>query len=268
MILGMEPRRRALEVLCIADPAQKAAAARDLHQQVVAGAEPDTEAALSALQPLPGRPPRPLLVPAAQVPQRSPFTPEGRAALLHAVAHIEFNAVNLALDAAWRFAGMPADYYRDWLRVASEEALHFRLLREHLQSLGRDYGAFDAHDGLWAMTERTEGDITARMALVPRTLEARGLDATPPMQARLARAGDQRAVAILDVILRDEVGHVAIGNRWYRWLCARDSLDPLAHYALLAQRHGAPRLRPPFNRSARLAAGFSVAEIDALDALP
>ena len=268
MILGMEPRRRALEVLCIADPALKAAAARELHQQVLAGAEPDTEAELSAPKPLPGRPPRPLLVPASQVPQRSPFTPEGRAALLHAVAHIEFNAVNLALDAAWRFAGMPADYYRDWLRVASEEALHFTLLREHLQSLGRDYGDFDAHDGLWAMTERTEGDITARMALVPRTLEARGLDATPPMQARLARAGDQRAVEILDVILRDEVGHVAIGNRWYRWLCARDGLDPLAHYALLAQRHKAPRLRPPFNRSARLAAGFSVAEIDALDALP
>jgi len=118
MILGMEPRRRALEVLCIADPAQKAAAARDLYQQVLAGAEPDTEAELSASQPLPGRPPSPRLVPASQVPPRSPFTPEGRAALLHAVAHIEFNAINLALDAAWRFAGMPADYYRDWLRVA------------------------------------------------------------------------------------------------------------------------------------------------------
>ena len=268
MILGMEPRRRALEVLCIADPAQKAAAARELHQQVLAGAEPAAGVILSASQPLPGRPARPRLVPASRVAPRSPFTPEGRAALLHAVAHIEFNAINLALDAAWRFDGMPADYYRDWLRVAAEEALHFTLLREHLQGLGRDYGDFDAHDGLWAMTERTAGDITARMALVPRTLEARGLDATPPMQARLARAGDPRAVEILDVILRDEVGHVAIGNRWYRWLCARDGLDPLAHYGVLAQRHDAPRLRPPFNRAARLAAGFSTAELDALDALP
>jgi uncharacterized ferritin-like protein (DUF455 family) len=111
------------------------------------------------------------------------------------------------------------------------------------------------------MCERTAGDITARMALVPRTLEARGLDATPPMQARLKQAGDGRAVEILGVILRDEVGHVAIGNRWYRWLCARDGLDPVAHYALLAERHRAPPLRGPFNISARKAAGFTDDEI-------
>ncbi|MFY9512976.1 MAG: ferritin-like domain-containing protein, partial [Rubrivivax sp.] len=205
------------------------------------------------------------LVPPAQVPQRSPFTPEGRAALLHAVAHIEFNAINLALDAVWRFAAMPETFYRDWLRVASEEALHFTLLAEHLGTLGHAYGDFDAHDGLWAMTEKTAGDIVARMALVPRTLEARGLDATPPMQARLKKAGDQRAVEILDIILRDEVGHVAIGNRWYRWLCERKGLDPEAHYAVLSERHGAPRLKPPFNHAARRAAGFSDAEIAALD---
>ncbi len=168
---------------------------------------------------------------------------------------------NLALDAVWRFAGMPVAFYRDWLRVASEEALHFTLLREHLVTLGHDYGAFDAHDGLWAMTQRTAHDLTARMALVPRTLEARGLDATPPMQAKLRRAGDLRAVEILEVILRDEIGHVAIGNRWYRWLCARDGLDPVAHYAELARRYEAPRLRPPFNHAARLAAGFTEAEI-------
>ena len=189
-----------------------------------------------------------------EVPRRSPFTPEGRAALLHAIAHIEFNAINLALDAAWRFAGMPRAYYLDWLRVAREEALHFRLLREHLRSLGHDYGDFDAHDGLWAMAEKTRDDVLARMALVPRTLEARGLDATPPMQAKLRRAGDARAVEILDIILRDEIGHVAIGNRWYRWLCARDGLDPRAHYArarraprrracAAVQPRGAPRRR-------------------------
>jgi len=197
---------------------------------------------------------------------RSPFTREGRAALLHAVAHIEFNAINLALDAAWRFAGLPPAYYRDWLRVASEEALHFTLLRGHLRTLAHDYGDFDAHDGLWAMAERTAGDAVARMALVPRTLEARGLDATPPMQARLQRAGDLRAVEILDVILRDEIGHVAIGNRWYRWLCARDGLDAEAHFARLVQRHAAPRLRAPFNLAARRAAGFSDAELAALQA--
>ncbi len=195
------------------------------------------------------------------VPRRSPATPEGRAALLHAITHIEFNAINLALDAVWRFAGMPVKYYVDWLGVASEEALHFTLLREHLVSLGFDYGSFEAHDGLWAMTQRTAHDITARMALVPRTLEARGLDATPPMQARLRQAGDERAAQILGVILRDEVGHVAIGNHWYRWLCERDGHEPVAHYAELAKRHHAPRLHPPFNFEARRAAGFTEAEL-------
>lgn len=209
---------------------------------------------------LPGRPPRPRLVPAKAVPTRSAFSVEGRAALLHAVTHIEFNAINLALDAVWRFPGLPVLYYRDWLQVAAEEALHFTLLREHLATLGCEYGAFDAHDGLWAMAERTAHDPVARMALVPRTLEARGLDAAPPMQAKLRQAGDLRAVAILDVILRDEIGHVAIGNRWYRWLCERDGLDPLALYPVLAKRYQAPRLRPPFNLGARLAAGFTAAE--------
>jgi uncharacterized ferritin-like protein (DUF455 family) len=207
-------------------------------------------------------------VPPAEVPRRSPFTPEGRAALLHAIAHIEFNAINLALDAAWRFGGMPLAYHLDWLRVASEEALHFTLLAAHLRSLGHDYGDFDAHDGLWTMVEKTRGDVLARMALVPRTLEARGLDATPPLQKKLARAGDARAVEILDIILRDEIGHVAIGNRWYRWLCARDGLEPHAHYRVLAARHGAPRLKPPFNLAARRAAGFDDDELAALSQPP
>ena len=215
---------------------------------------------------MPGRPDKPQLVPAKQVPSRSPFTLEGRAALLHAICHIEFNAINLALDAVWRFAGMPAAFYTDWLSVAAEEALHFQLLREHLQTLGCDYGDFDAHDGLWAMAQRTRHDVLARMALVPRTLEARGLDATPPMQARLRKAGDLRAVEILDIILRDEVGHVAIGNHWYAWLCRRDGLDPVALYPSLAQRYEAPRLRAPFNLSARRAAGFSEVELQALAA--
>ena len=224
----------------------------------------DSAEALAAPPNLPGRPALPRLVPADQVPRRSPFTLAGRAALLHAICHIEFNAINLALDAIWRYAGMPDAYYRDWLQVAGEEALHFSLLREHLQSLGHDYGDFDAHDGLWRMTAATASDITARMALVPRTLEARGLDATPPIQAKLRKAGDLRAVEILDIILRDEIGHVAIGNRWYRWLCARDGLDALALYPELVAKYMAPRLRPPFNLAARRAAGFSEAELDRL----
>ena len=254
---AMELRREALRILALRDPGAKAAAALTLD---LAGPL-DAHAVLEPAAPLPGRPDRPRLVPAARVPRRTPFTPEGRAALLHSIAHIEFNAINLALDAVWRFPGLPAAYYRDWLRVAAEEAHHYTLLAAHLATLGHAYGDFDAHDGLWAMAERTAGDVTARMALVPRTLEARGLDATPPMQARLAQAGDARAVAILDIILRDEIGHVAIGNRWYRWLCARDGLDPVAHYAVLAARHEAPRLKGPLNLEARLQAGFTAAEL-------
>ncbi len=262
MILGMHLRPRALEVLAIPDPASKAEAARALLAAARAG-QLAIDAQQQLIEPggLPGRPARPALVPADRVPTRSPFTLAGRAALLHAICHIEFNAINLALDAVWRFAGMPEAFYRDWLQVAGEEALHFSLLREHLQTLGHDYGDFDAHDGLWRMTAATAGDIVARMALVPRTLEARGLDATPPIQAKLKRAGDERAVAILDIILRDEIGHVAIGNHWYAWLCQRDGLDAEALYPKLVAQYAAPRLRPPFNLAARRAAGFSEGEL-------
>jgi uncharacterized ferritin-like protein (DUF455 family) len=263
IILKMNPRLRALQILGLNDPLAKAVQTRESFTHIEVN-EIDPEPRFGTPDGLPGRPALPRLVPPSAVPARSPFTFEGRAALLHAVAHIELNAINVALDAVWRFAGMPIDFYRDWLRVASEEALHFTLLREHLLSLRHDYGSFDAHDGLWTMTQRTALDVTARMALVPRTLEARGLDATPPMQAKLRRAGDLRAVEILDVILRDEVGHVAIGNRWYRWLCARDGHDPVAWYAELALRYHAPRLRPPFNIAARRAAGFTEAEIGLL----
>ena len=261
----MNVRALALDALRLADPRAKAAAARALADALTpAGIDPDW----AADEPpgLPGRPAAPRLVPPKAVPARSPHTPAGRAALLHAIAHIEFNAINLALDAVWRFPGLPAAFYRDWLRVAAEEALHFGLLTGHLYTLGHAYGDFDAHDGLWTMVEKTKHDVLARMALVPRTLEARGLDATPPLQAKFAKAGDRRAVEILGVILRDEIGHVAIGNRWYRWLCERGNLDAEAHYPVLAQAYDAPRLRPPFNVEARRAAGFSEGEIDALAA--
>ena len=267
MILGMQLRHRALDVLCLTDPADKAEQAIALLAAASAGqGKWDTAAQLSTPPGLPGRPALPRLVAADQVARRSPFTLVGRAALIHAICHIEFNAINLALDAVWRFAGMPEAFYRDWLRVAGEEALHFGLLREHLLTLGHDYGDFEAHDGLWRMTEATAGDVLARMALVPRTLEARGLDATPPIQAKLKKAGDVRAVAILDIILRDEIGHVAIGNRWYAWLCQQGGQDPVALYPQLVARYAAPRLRPPFNLAARRAAGFSEAELDWLSA--
>ncbi len=231
--------------------------------------------------PLPGRLTKPLLVHPMQVPKRSIHTREGRAALIHSIAHIEYNAINLALDAIWRFGGMPEPYYRDWARVAAEEAKHFGLLRSLLREMGHDYGDFPAHDGLWEMTEKTSDDITARMALVPRTLEARGLDATPLIQAKLRKLAEQaaakpskadphaaadctQAIAILDVILADEIGHVAIGNHWYRWLCERDGLDPIQHYATLSERYQAPKLKAPFNLDARAQAGFLAEELLAL----
>ena len=269
MILGMqatELRSGALAVLALTDPVIKAAGATALWAAARAGtASLNPQVHLLKPAGLPGRPTLPRLVPAKQVPGRSPFTLEGRAALIHAICHIEFNAINLALDAVWRFAGMPETYYLDWLQVAAEEALHFTLLHGHLQTLGHHYGDFDAHDGLWQMAEATAGDIVARMALVPRTLEARGLDATPPIQAKLRQAGDLAAVAILDIILRDEIGHVAIGNRWFGWLCAREGLDGEALYPQLVARYAAPRLRGPFNLAARRAAGFSEAELAWLD---
>lgn len=216
---------------------------------------------------IPGRPERPRLVDHIQLKAPSLRTPAGVAALVHAIAHIELNAIDLALDICWRFAGMPEAFYRDWLRIAQEEAKHFTLLREHLLTLGFDYGHFDAHNALWEMAERTRHDLLARIALVPRTLEARGLDATPQIQAKLqkvASAHAKAACAILDLILREEVGHVATGNRWYAYLCERDGLDPARHYPEVTAAHRAPRLKPPFNLQARRAAGFSEAELASL----
>ncbi|MEJ7138247.1 ferritin-like domain-containing protein [Amphibiibacter pelophylacis] len=264
------PRQQALAALVQADVDAKLVATQQLWAQWQAaqdGPQADRLAWLDAARAwpeppeVPGRPARPRLLDPKSVPARNPASLAGRQALLHAIAHIEFNAINLALDAVWRFAGMPEDFYGDWLRVAFEESQHFSLLRDHLRHLGADYGDFDAHDGLWQMTQRTAHDIVARMALVPRTLEARGLDATPPIQARLRQAGDTAAVAILDIILRDEIGHVAIGNRWYGWLCAREGLEPLSHYRRLARQYAPPRLRPPINWPAREAAGFTEAEL-------
>lgn len=263
-------RGQALEALCTSDPTRKVAATQALFEALRAGRthlETAERLTPDPSTPLPGRPAQPVLIAPVDVPQRSPFTPEGLAMLLHAVAHIEFNAIDLALDAVWRFPDMPAGFYTDWLNVAQEEAVHFGLLRTHLQSLGHDYGDFAAHNSLWEMCIRTQHDVTARMALVPRTMEARGLDATPPMQARLRKVGTPaalRAVEILDVILRDEIGHVAVGNRWYGWLCEQQDIEPLSHYRRLAREHSAPRLKPPFNEPARLAAGFTEAELAAM----
>lgn len=261
-------RLLAMQALLEKDPATKVQLTQSLQaERSTLVIEPGS--ALLEPQGVPGCPQRPELRSHLDVPKRSPFTAEGLAALLHSVTHIEFNAINLALDAIWRFEGMPQAYYLDWLKVASEEALHFSLLRTHLQGMGHDYGDFPAHTGLWDMTHKTRGDVLARMALVPRTLEARGLDATPPMQAKLRRVGTAealRAVDILDIILRDEIGHVAIGNHWYRYLCVQRGLEPVATYASLALHYGAPRSKGPVNLEARRYAGFSEEELILLTA--
>jgi len=242
------------------DPNLKAQAALVLDLSVPVGALDS----LSAPTAGPGRAARPLLVPHTQLKAKSMATPEGRAMLVHSIAHIELNAIDLALDVVWRFAGMPESFYTDWVRIAQEEAKHFSLLRQHLLDLGFDYGDFPAHNTLWDMAERTQGDILARIGIVPRTMEARGLDASPGVKNKLLSVGDHRAGEILDIILEDEIGHVAAGNRWYRYVCTQRGLDPVRTYAELIAQYDAPKLRPPFNMTARRLAGFEDAELAAL----
>lgn len=255
-------RQSCLSLLAQTHPQEKASGVRLLATDWRAGKVSlysNNQPALNAR--LPGRPVLPKLVPPYEVKHRSMRSVEGRAALIHALAHIEFNAINLALDVVWRFSDMPEQFYVDWLKVADEEAYHFSLLSEHLQSLEFAYGDFPAHNGLWEMAEKTKNDVLHRIALVPRVLEARGLDVTPSIKNKLVQAGDQRSGDILDIILRDEIGHVAIGNHWFHWLCQQRELEPLATFESIRVMHDAPRMRPPFNLDAREAAGFTQEEI-------
>lgn len=242
------------------DPVLKAQATLALDLRWPVGAEE----ALQAPSAGPGRSARPELVAHTQLKAKSMATVEGRAMLVHSIAHIELNAIDLALDVVWRFAGMPDDFYTDWVRIAQEEAKHFTLLRGHLVAMGYDYGDFPAHNTLWDMAERTQGDLLARIGIVPRTMEARGLDASPGVKNKLVSVGDHRAGEILDIILQEEIGHVAAGNRWYRHLCAERGLDPIRTYAELIAQYDAPKLRPPFNMAARRLAGFEEAELNSL----
>lgn len=211
----------------------------------------------------PERPPR---VDPRDLPRRGINTLEGRVALLHAVAHIEFSAIQLAWDHLYRFRGLPEGYYRDWLRVAAEEAEHFALVRQRLRELGADYGELPAHGGLWSIAEETAYDVAARMALVPRFMEARGLDVTPGMIERLRQAGDARSVEALERILHDEVGHVALGSRWFQWVCDQRGIDPEGEYFALVERHLRGQARGPFNLELRRRAGFSDRELERLAA--
>lgn len=226
----------------------------------------------AAVQPVqtvvvPGRPAKPELVHPRKVKQRKLTSVAGRMALLHAVAHIEFNAINLALDAAYRFREMPDDYYTDWLKVAAEEAYHFGLMRDRMALLGGAYGDMPAHNGLWEQACKTADDVLVRMALVPRVLEARGLDVTPPMIEKLRAVGDDETIAVLEIILHDEIGHVRIGSHWYRYCCELRGLEPEAHFRTLLREVMKAPLRGPFYEEGRLLAGFSAAEMAQLKQL-
>lgn len=214
-----------------------------------------------------GRPEHPKLVPPRDVPRRSVNTARGRVVLAHALAHIEFNAINLALDAVYRFRGMPEEFYADWLKVADEEAYHFSLLNAYLQDHGGAYGDFDAHNGLWEMAQLTAHDVMVRMALVPRVLEARGLDVTPGIMEKLRKAGDDAFVGHLKIIHRDEIGHVAIGSHWFKYLCEQRGLDARSTFKHLIHDYMQGSLRGPFDEVARRQAGFSEQELADLNAL-
>lgn len=213
---------------------------------------------------MPGRPTRPRLVHPRELPRRGLGSVEGRAAFIHAIAHIEFNAIDLAWDAVYRFRDMPARYYADWVSIASDEARHFQMIRERLLAHGRDYGDFDAHNGLWEMAEKTAHDGLARMALVPRVLEARGLDVTPGMIVKLRALGDDATADVLEIILREEVPHVAAGSHWFRWHCERQGVVPEPKFRELLAGYARAVLHGPFNVEARSAAGFSEEELAAL----
>jgi uncharacterized ferritin-like protein (DUF455 family) len=260
-------REAAKQCFVCADPQRKCQLTAEVFAALREGklGAPDPAAPPLTIE-TPGRPDRPKLVPPREAPQRGLGSVEGRAALVHAVAHIEFNAINLAWDAVLRFAGMPDEYYRDWASVAADEARHFGMLSKRLAEFGHAYGDFDAHNGLWEMAVKTSDSCLARMALVPRVLEARGLDVTPGMIARLRGVGDDATADILEIILREEVAHVAAGSRWFRFCCEREGREPAEAFRQLLHERLAGGLRGPFNLEARRAAGFGEDELDLLTA--
>jgi uncharacterized ferritin-like protein (DUF455 family) len=260
----VEVFQESLTCLLLSQPEQKCSAVFELQARI----ETETLVISNTNQidsiETPGRPENPKLVSPREVARRNLATEEGHIALIHAIAHIEFNAINLALDAMYRFQSMPEEYYKDWMQVAFEEAQHFMMLRKRLQDLGCEYGDFDAHNGLWEMALKTQHSVIARMALVPRVLEARGLDVTPGMIKRLQGHGDNATVEILKIIFEQEIGHVAIGSRWFNYTCELENVSPEETFQDLLKEFMAGELRGPFELEARRKAGFSDAELKIL----
>ncbi|NOQ81918.1 MAG: DUF455 family protein [Methylophaga sp.] len=257
-------RHYALQCLLITDPLEKVEQTQHLYQRWLAGELIVSDDELTVPDE-PGRPDKPELVAPRDLPRRRNSKESGNASLLHAITHIEFNAINLGWDAVARFAGLPRQFYDDWARVAFEESQHFTLLRDHLLSLGYDYGDFPAHSGMWDMAKKTHHDPLIRMALVPRVLEARGLDVTPKMMNKLRGNGEHRAVEILDIILKEEIGHVKIGTRWFNYLCEQREVDPLQTFKDLLDNYFSGELRGPFNTEARKLADFTDEEMALLE---
>ena len=257
-------REAALACLLIRNPVDKAKKTQELYKQYQEGITYTSNDILTVPD-VPGQPDEPVLVAPRDLPRRRNSAETGVATLIHAITHIEFNAINLAWDAVARFADLPDDFYTDWAKVAFEESQHFTLLREHLLSLGYDYGSFPAHNGMWEMAQKTHHDPLIRMALVPRVLEARGLDVTPKMMDKLRGTGDLRAVEILALILREEIGHVGVGTRWFNYLCEQRDVDPLETFKDLLDNYFDGELRGPFHTEARKQAGFTDAEMALLE---
>jgi len=255
--------------LCLmtTDPLQKVESTYACYEDFTAGKLSIDDIADVETIEIPGRPEKPRLVNPRTVPKRSMASEEGRVILAHAIAHIEFNAINLALDAAYRFRQMPADFYADWLRVAKEEAYHFSLVNTYLQDHGASYGDFDAHNGLWEMALKTDTSVLERMALVPRVLEARGLDVTPGMIDKLEKAGDIELVECLKIIHQDEIGHVAIGTRWFRHACEKEGVDARSTFIGLLKQHMKNAIRGPYDEWSRIQAGFTDEEMSDLKSL-
>ncbi len=260
--VGGDLLRAAQACLAEPDPLRKAALSRHF-----AAAYRDGRLKLPADAPapepirMPGRPPQLQLVHPSKLPRRGLGSVEGRAAFIHAIAHIELNAIDLAWDAVYRFRGLPPSFYSDWVSCADDESRHFLLLRARLLAHGADYGELPAHNGLWGMCEKTSHDGLARMALVPRVLEARGLDVTPGMIDKLRALGDGETADVLEIILREEVAHVAAGTRWYHWYCRQAGVEPRTRFRELLHEYAGGYLHGPFNDEARLLAGFAEDEL-------
>lgn len=246
------------------DPFEKAADTCRLHQRWCAD-ELNAESHDEPVRiPVPGRPAKPVLVNPMKVPKRGFKSKQGLVKLAHAIAHIEFNAINLALDAVYRFRQVPRDFVSDWLQVAAEESSHFLMLARYLEDNGSCYGDYDAHNGLWEMALKTDHDVMVRMALVPRVLEARGLDVTPGMIARLRSVGEQSLVDILETIHREEIGHVLIGTRWFNFACEQRGLSPQIVFTDLLHKYMKGSIQGPFDETSRIQAGFTEGELQQL----